>query len=145
MENVKYFKIRKGFEVKCWTTYQKDGFCHYSEWNRIKARIKYYNRTWEEFTYQTALNALAEKLQKTGYKKEGKELERFLEKEKKTLIDQDLKGLKTLGAIAEVFLKAGNEKVAEGIVKGIARASGVEPPKKIKRSALREAIKILKG
>jgi len=143
MEDIKIFKINKNFQVRCWTTYQKDGFCHYAEWNGIKTRIKYLNRTWEEFTYQAVLKSLAKKLKREGYA-EGKKLERFLERKRSSLISQDLKTLRMLGKMAEIFLETGQEKVAEGIVRGIAKASGIEPPKKIEKKRLKGAIKILK-
>ena len=144
MENIKHFNVSKDLQVKCWTTHQKNGFCHYAEWNGIKAREKYFNRTWEEFTYQSVLNSLVEKLKKKGFKEKSKVLEEFLRRENKTLIEKDLKGLRLLGRMMEGFLKMGNEKVAEGILKGIARASGVEPPERIKRSSLEKTIQILK-
>ena len=73
--NVQYFTAKyndndgnvREVEFRCSTTDTRSGFCH-----RVKClthdmtltRVSYYNRTWERFTYETALERAIEKLPK---------------------------------------------------------------------------------
>lgn len=55
--------------MTCDTTYTRDGFCHHAflyGCGRYQehTRIKYYNRTWERFTYESVLCAAVRKLPK---------------------------------------------------------------------------------
>ena len=55
--------------IYCHTTDTRNGFCHHAEMWRvghepIKARVSYYNRTWESFEYETCISALFDKLPK---------------------------------------------------------------------------------
>ena len=55
--------------ITCDTTYTRDGFCHHAflyGCGRYQehTRIKYYNRTWERFTYESVLYAAVRKLPK---------------------------------------------------------------------------------
>lgn len=52
----------------CWTTSTRCGFCHtvacYSH-DITDTKVSYYNRTWESFTYETALRRAISKLPKS--------------------------------------------------------------------------------
>ena len=55
--------------MTCDTTYTRDGFCHHAflyGFGRYQehTRAKYYNRTWERFTYESVLRAAVRKLPK---------------------------------------------------------------------------------
>lgn len=55
--------------MTCDTTYTRDGFCHHAflyGFGRYQehTRVKYYNRTWERFTYESVLHAAVRKLPK---------------------------------------------------------------------------------
>ena len=54
-------------EFYCYTTDTRNGFCHtvVCETHDItNTKVGYYNRTWERFTYETALRSAIEKLPK---------------------------------------------------------------------------------
>ena len=79
------------FEFMCWTTSNRNGFCHYcyTDWYG-NTRAIYYNRTWERFRYESVLSAAIDKFPKAmreelreqviekRYKKEHEEAEAFL-------------------------------------------------------------------
>ena len=48
--------------VTCWTTHVYDGFIHHAQLDDTKAMVKWYNRTWESFQYQSVLRALFNKV-----------------------------------------------------------------------------------
>ena len=55
--------------ITCDKTYTRDGFCHHAflyGCGRYQehTRVKYYNRTWERFTYESVLRAAVRKLPK---------------------------------------------------------------------------------
>lgn len=55
------------FSMTCDTTYTRDGFCHHAflygcGFYQEHTRVKYYNRTWERFTYESVLRAAVRKL-----------------------------------------------------------------------------------
>lgn len=55
--------------ITCDITYTRDGFCHHAFLYGCgryheHTRVKYYNRTWERFTYETVLHAAVRKLPK---------------------------------------------------------------------------------
>lgn len=55
--------------ITCDKTYTRDGFCHHAflyGCGRYQehTRVKYYNRTWERFTYESVLHAAVRKLPK---------------------------------------------------------------------------------
>ena len=55
------------FSMTCDTTYTRDGFCHHAflygcGFYHEHTRVKYYNRTWERFTYESVLRAAVRKL-----------------------------------------------------------------------------------
>lgn len=57
------------FSMTCDTTYTRDGFCHHAflygcGFYHEHTRVKYYNRTWERFTYESVLRAAVHKLPK---------------------------------------------------------------------------------
>ena len=57
------------FSMTCDTTYTSDGFCHHAflygcGFYHEHTRVKYYNRTWERFTYESVLRAAVRKLPK---------------------------------------------------------------------------------
>lgn len=57
------------FSMTCDTTYTRDGFCHHAflygcGFYHEHTRVKYYNRTWERFTYESVLRAAVRKLPK---------------------------------------------------------------------------------
>lgn len=58
--------------ITCDKTYTRDGFCHHAflygcGFYHEHTRVKYYNRTWERFTYESVLRAAVRKLPK-GYR-----------------------------------------------------------------------------
>ena len=66
--NHKSFNTGAG-NIKCWTTDQRDGFTHYAQiWRDgesiSSARVKYYNRTWEAFEYESVINNAIDKAPK---------------------------------------------------------------------------------
>lgn len=81
---MKIFKINDLFYV-CKSVSRRDGFSHVCKvLNKygdeiVKESIKYYNRTWEAYKYQTALRGAQSKL----YKKAKKEswIKRYIEDE----------------------------------------------------------------
>lgn len=55
--------------ITCDKTYTRDGFCHHAflygcGFYHEHTRVKYYNRTWERFTYESVLRAAVRKLPK---------------------------------------------------------------------------------
>lgn len=54
--------------IYCYTTNTRCGFCHHAEMWRgmelLKARVSYWNRTWESFEYETCISRLIDKLPK---------------------------------------------------------------------------------
>lgn len=55
----------KEIEFHCWTTSNRNGFCHYcSTWEYGNSRCVYYNRTWERFRYESVLSAAIDKFPK---------------------------------------------------------------------------------
>lgn len=55
--------------ITCDQTYTRDGFCHHAflygcGFYHEHTRVKYYNRTWERFTYESVLRAAVRKLPK---------------------------------------------------------------------------------
>lgn len=48
--------------VYCWTTHVYDGFIHHAQLGETKATVKWYNRTWESFEYESAMRALFNKM-----------------------------------------------------------------------------------
>lgn len=55
----------------CWTTDQWDGFCHHCYCGALEetsrpatTRVKYYNRTWESFRYESVLRRTIDKFPK---------------------------------------------------------------------------------
>lgn len=55
--------------ITCNQTYTRDGFCHHAflygcGFYHEHTRVKYYNRTWERFTYESVLRAAVRKLPK---------------------------------------------------------------------------------
>lgn len=55
--------------ITCNKTYTRDGFCHHAflygcGFYHEHTRVKYYNRTWERFTYESVLRAAVRKLPK---------------------------------------------------------------------------------
>ena len=68
--DIQYFSAKvngKEIEFRCYTTDTRYGFCHTVQ-NRTYSvsdtKVSYYNRTWERFTYETALKRAIEKLPK---------------------------------------------------------------------------------
>ena len=53
------------FEFMCWTTSNRNGFCHYcyTDWYGNTRRC-YINRTWERFTYESVLESAIDKFPK---------------------------------------------------------------------------------
>lgn len=49
-------------EVNCYTKRGKNGFTHFAETNGEKSYIRYINRTWESFEYESVLRTLAGKI-----------------------------------------------------------------------------------
>lgn len=66
--NHEYFTATVGgqeIEFHCWTTSNRNGFCHYcyTEWYG-NSRCVYYNRTWERFRYESVLSKAIDKFPK---------------------------------------------------------------------------------
>ena len=72
--DIQYFTAKvngKEYEFRCYTTWTRNGFCHTVE-NRTyrnvsNTKVSYLNRTWERFTYETALKRAIDKLLKETY------------------------------------------------------------------------------
>jgi hypothetical protein len=55
----------KEIEFRCYTTNTRYGFCHTVQsktYSTTDTKVSYYNRTWERFTYESALKRAIEKL-----------------------------------------------------------------------------------
>ena len=71
--DIQYFTAKvngKEYEFRCYTTWTRNGFCHTVEnrtYNVSNTKVSYLNRTWERFTYETALNRAIDKLLKETY------------------------------------------------------------------------------
>lgn len=92
--NHEYFTATVGgkeISFHCWTTSNRNGFCHYCyTWEYGNSRCVYYNRTWERFRYESVLSAAIDKFPKAireelreqviekRYKKEHEEAEAFM-------------------------------------------------------------------
>ena len=60
------FKLNEHTEVRCSCGSSRTGFAHnayvYHKGNKVcEARINYYNRTWESYTFQSVLSKVLEK------------------------------------------------------------------------------------
>lgn len=71
--DIQYFTAKvngKEYEFRCYTTWTRNGFCHTVQ-NRTfsvsDTKVSYLNRTWERFTYESALNRAIDKLLKETY------------------------------------------------------------------------------
>lgn len=71
--DIQYFTAKvngKEYEFRCYTTWTRNGFCHTVQ-NRTfsvsDTKVSYLNRTWERFTYESALKRAIEKLLKETY------------------------------------------------------------------------------
>ena len=71
--DIQYFTAKvngKEYEFRCYTTWTRNGFCHTVQ-NRTfsvsDTKVSYLNRTWERFTYESALNRAIDKLIKETY------------------------------------------------------------------------------
>lgn len=66
--NHEYFTATVGgqeIEFHCWTTSNRNGFCHYCYTEQYgNSRCVYCNRTWERFRYETVLERMIEKFPK---------------------------------------------------------------------------------
>lgn len=68
--DIQYFTAKvngKEYEFRCYTTWTRNGFCHTVQ-NRTYSvsdtKVSYINRTWERFTYESALSKAIDKLHK---------------------------------------------------------------------------------
>lgn len=71
--DIQYFTAKvngEEYEFRCYTTWTRNGFCHTVQ-NRTfsvsDTKVSYLNRTWERFTYESALNRAIDKLLKETY------------------------------------------------------------------------------
>jgi hypothetical protein len=71
--DIQYFTAKvngKEYEFRCYTTWTRNGFCHTVQ-NRTYSvsdtKVSYINRTWERFTYESALSKAIDKLRKETY------------------------------------------------------------------------------
>lgn len=69
MFNHQYFSAKidgREYSFHCWTTRNRNGFCHYCyTWEYGNSRCVYYNRTWERFKYESVLSAAIDKFPKS--------------------------------------------------------------------------------
>ena len=71
--DIQYFTAKvngKEYEFRCYTTWTRNGFCHTVQnrtFNVSDTKVSYLNRTWERFTYESALNRAIDKLLKETY------------------------------------------------------------------------------
>ena len=71
--DIQYFTAKvngKEYEFRCYTTWTRNGFCHTVQnrtFNVSDTKVSYINRTWERFTYESALKRAIEKLLKETY------------------------------------------------------------------------------
>ena len=76
--NIQFFVLNldnnSEITFKCYTTWTRCGFCHtVVTWNPVKditdTKVTYYNRTWEKFDYESALNNAIHKCGAKIYKR----------------------------------------------------------------------------
>ena len=68
--DIQYFTAKvngKEYEFRCYTTWTRNGFCHTVQnltYSVSDTKVSYINRTWERFTYESALSRAIDKLRK---------------------------------------------------------------------------------
>ncbi len=113
------FKINDNIEIACEWKKTRNGFKHEaallikgSEVERVK--VCYLNRTWEQYTYQTAIHKLLEK--STALTAQDKEkIKSYLDGKdgySGAGVNRDMAGLKTIGMVAKIgeIFCAGDKK-----------------------------------
>lgn len=109
------FKVNEKITIDCESKSNRRGFQHIAtlkidDLKALTTRRQYYNRTWESYEYKSVLKQLVNKAEKKLdiSKKAIEEMRAFIKNPQR--IEDDLKPLKALGALAKIGEFFGNTK-----------------------------------
>lgn len=140
--NHEYFTATVGgqeIEFHCWTTSNRNGFCHYCYTERYgNSRCVYCNRTWERFRYESVLSEAIDK---------------FPKRMRADLREQIIEGkYREAKAEAEAFLgefQSAYEKLSDANKKILAKSPAIQTEEQAKGVLsvmhLMNAIDVIKG